>query len=138
MPSSITITALSRAAVDTEGGAELVITGDFADQFGKAYRVYAGPLGTVADAPCGSGKAGQGFDLYVQSATSLCCFLPALVAGATTNLLVRRVDGSREQLIAAALRVLPKQHYSCVFDMRAILPPTYRLGPRNLENEVPV
>lgn len=137
MPDPITIYSLSDLAVDNAGGRLFRIFGDFADQFGFVYNVHIGPTGTTADPKAYSGKAGQKTDILYWNDTELRCYLPRLDSGTLLNVLVRRTDGGREQLIPNTLQVLARQYYSSVYDLRAVLPPFYRMGPRNLENEAP-
>lgn len=138
MPDPITIYSLSRVAVDDAGGMLLRIIGDFADQFGVAYNIHIGTTGTTADAKGYAGISGRITTLYVWNATEIRCYMPLLEKGTTVSVLIRAVDGSREQLIPDALEVLPQQYYGSVFELRALLPPQYLLGPRNMENLEPV
>lgn len=138
MSDPITIYGLSDTAVDNAGGRLLSIFGDFTNQLGKEYHVHVGPLGTTADPKALSGKPMQGSSLYIWNDRELRCYLPRLAAGTTVAVLVRRADGTREQLIPAALQVLPRQHFGSVFDIRAVLPPYYLVGSRNMENLEPV
>lgn len=134
MPDPITITALSDDAVDNAGGRLLRIFGDFIGQSGYPYNVHIGPLGTTSDPKAFSGKVASRHTLYIWNDGELRCYLPRLDAGTLVSVLVRRVDGVREQLIPNILQVLPQQYYNSVFDIRSILPPNYLVGPRNLEN----
>jgi len=138
MPTPITITSISRTSVDNVGGMFVSIFGDFTDQFGFEYNVHVGPLGTTADPKALSGKAGQGTGLYVWTSQELRCYMPRLTAGSPVSLLIRRVDGSREQLVSNALQVLPAQYPNSVFDIRSVFPPHYAVGPRKLEMVDPV
>jgi hypothetical protein len=136
VPDPITIYSLSDEAVDNAGGRLFRIFGDFANQFGYVYNVHFGPTGTVADSRGFTGKPGKRHDIIYWNDIELRCYLPRLDVG-VINVLIRRTDGGREQLIPNALQVYPQQYYSSVFDLRAILPPYYLLGPRNLENVEP-
>ena len=138
MTDPITIYSLSDSAVDNAGGRLLHIYGDFANQFGFVYNVHVGPTGTVADPKAYSGKAGSKTDIMYWNDVELRCYLPRLDAGTIVNVLIRRLDGAREQLIPNVLTVLPQQYFSSVFDLRAVLPPYYALGPRNLDNVEPI
>jgi len=138
MPDPITITGLSDTEVDNAGGRLFRIFGDFSGQLAKSYNVHFGPLGTVADPKGYSGKPMQGTALFIWNGRELRCYLPRLEAGTTISILVRRTDGTKEQLIPNALQVLPQQYYGAVFDLRAVLPPYYLVGPRNMENLEPI
>lgn len=133
MPDPITITALSRYMADANGGQMLVIEGDFIPDFGKGLHVHVGPAGDATDPKCLSGIAGQGTVLYPANATKLRCFLPVMPAGGPYNVFVRRVDMTRTTLLLAAMTVLPKMYHSAVFDLRTVLPPYYKTGPRNMD-----
>jgi len=133
MPDPITLYTLSRDHADADGGQVLIIQGAFALDIGKAMYVHIGPAGDYTDPLCVSGIAGQGQLLYPMSARKLRCFFPMLTLGGPYNVFVRRVDMTRTGLMAAAITVLPQMYYSSVFDMRTVLPPFYRTGPRNMD-----
>lgn len=137
MSDPITIYSLSDSVVDNAGGRLFRIFGDFSDQFGFIYNVHIGATGTIADTKAYSGKPGQKTDILYWNNTELRCYLPRLDSGTLLNVLIRRTDGGREQLIPNCLQVLPRQYYGSVYDLRAVLPPFYLLGPRNLDNEEP-
>jgi hypothetical protein len=111
----------------------LLITGDFAADIGQAMNVHVGLAGDFTDPQCVSGIAGQARTLYPITAQKLRCFFPMLTPGGPYNVFVRRVDMTRTGLVAAAITVLPRMYYSSVFDIRTVLPPSYRTGPRNMD-----
>jgi hypothetical protein len=134
MPDSITIDTITPTDVDASGGMLLRILGDFVGQVGAEYAIHVGATGTTADPKCHSGLAGQSTRLVPLSAGELRGYLPSLTPGATLSVLVRRADGTREQLEASVLTVTPRGYYGSVFDLRTVLPTYYFVGPRNLEN----
>lgn len=133
MPDPITILTLSRDHADADGGQMLMIEGDFTADIGQAMRVHVGPAGDATDPACVSGIAGQGLTVYPVSSKKLRCFFPMLTPGGPYNVFVRRMDMTRTGLVVAAITVLPQMYYSSVFDMRTVLPPFYRTGPRNMD-----
>jgi len=134
MPTPITIYSISRSTADADGGQRLEIVGDFVDEFGVTYQIHVGPAGDYTDPACYSGKPGFKQIIVPLNSTKLRGYLPPMTPGGPYNVFVRRVDMTRTALIAAAITVMPKMYYSGVFGLRAILPPYYRTGPRNMEN----
>ena len=133
MPDPITIYQISRDHADANGGQQLLIDGVFAVDFGKAMSVHVGPAGDYTDPLCVAGVAGQATTVYPLSARKLRCYLPPLTPGGPYKLYVRRVDMTRAIVIPDAITVLPAMYYSGVFDIRTVLPPFYRTGPRNMD-----
>jgi hypothetical protein len=133
MPDPITIYTLSRNHADADGGQVLMIEGDFSLDLGKPMFVHIGPAGDTTDPKCVSGVAGQATLLYPVSTRKLRCFFPMLTPGGHYNVYVRREDMTRATLIPAVVTVLPRMYYSSVFDIRTVLPPDYRTGPRNMD-----
>lgn len=133
MPDPITLYTLSRDHVDADGGQMLIIQGEFGPDTGKALNVHVGLAGDYTDPQCVSGVAGQGTTIYPATSKKLRCFFPMLESGGPYNVYVRRVDMTRAGLMAAVITVLPKMYYSAVFDLRTVLPPFYKTGPRNMD-----
>jgi len=133
MPSPITIYSIARSVADGDGGQILDVLADFANEFGKAYRIHIGPNGDATDPACYSGHPGYPQTLFVLNTSKLRGYLPPMPAGGPYHIFVRRLDMSRTALITSAIQVMPKMYYSGVFGLRGILPTQYRTGPRNLE-----
>lgn len=138
MPDPITILGLSDDWADEAGGRLLTISGDFLGQAGLPYEVHVGPLGTVADPKAQSGIPGQGSILYPQGESSLECYLPRQTAVGMVSVLIRRVDGTREQLVPLCLEIMPRQFNLYTYRLLSLLPPYYAVGARSLETERPV
>jgi len=133
MPDPIYISGISRDHADADGGQMLVIEGNFAVDISKAMNVHIGLAGDSTDPKCVSGVAGHGTTLYPINAKKLRCFFPMLEPGGPYDVYVRRVDMTRTALLAAVITVLPRMYYSSVFDLRTVLPPFYRTGPRSMD-----
>lgn len=132
---AITLSRILPAGVLGEGGVKLTVEGDFSGKLGVAYRVYVGPNGDNTDAPCYSGVFGQRTTIYPLTEEKLWCYLPVLnpTDGSPYDVYVENIDTpSENDVLAAALDVLPAQYYTKVFGLRSVLPRFYKLGPRGM------
>jgi hypothetical protein len=132
---AISLTRIDPEAVLADGGARLIITGDFSGKLGVPFRVHVGPNGDDTDTPCYSGIRGQGTVIYPLSEEEMWCYLPVLAVtnGSPHDVYVENVDTPAENDgLAGALEVLPAQFYSKVFGLRGVFPRFYRMGPRNM------
>lgn len=133
---AITLTRIDPTAVLADGGAKLIITGDFSGKLGVPFRVYVGPNGNNTDTPCYSGIRQQGTIIYPLLEDEMWCYVPVLEVtnGSPHDVYVENVDTPAENdVLSGALEVLPAQFYTKVFGLRSVFPRFYRMGPRNMD-----
>lgn len=129
---AITLTSVSPAVLDANGGTRLDIAGDFADHLGELFKVELIPVGGGTPLRALTGRPGRPDEVYALNATRMVCFSPQATGGVSYDLVVTSlVDGAITDTLAAAITVLPKQYNTAVFSYRKVLPLTYITGPRN-------
>lgn len=133
---AITVTSLDQRVIANNGGHKIVINGVFT--VGSAHRIYIGATGTIADAECWSGKAGQGHDVYPISDTLLICYSPILPAYGPYSVLVRVPATGDTDVLAAAITTIPQDYKIETLNLRQLFPPTYSAGVRKIEDAVPL
>jgi hypothetical protein len=134
---ALSVTAISPDEVCGAGGTRLLITGDFTDYIGQPFVVKLTPDGGGDTVLCLSGVSGSATTLYPRNVTDLYCYLPELPHD-TYDVTVELLDESEDADLLAALLVERRQYFSKVFDIRAVWPPNFRVGPRTMELLEPV
>ena len=119
--------------IDNKGGARLVLSGDFPD---RAYTIHVGPLGTAGDPAVYSGVPGQGNVIKVEDG-KITFGAPTLPTGGPYFffLVPENPLGPSARTSQPLLTVRNHNIDPSAFDLRRLLPPTYRTGPRSAERE---
>ena len=133
---AVSITSISLSEVPLDGGYLLELTGTF--ELATLHEVHVGPAGDVTDPICYSGKPGQANQAFPLSTTKLRVYTPELALGDDQDVFIKQVSSALTDSLADVLNVVKQDHQTRVFDLRRILPPNYRLGPRNMEVLGPV
>ena len=126
---SLTIASLAPAVVGHLGGEEVMLTGTFPD---GPYDVFvASPDG---EKRCFPADRGTELDCYPDDGASMRIVVPPLTAGAQPYSISVRQGATRFDLV----NVITVKHltfFKKVYDLRAILPPTWDARPRSLHRE---
>lgn len=125
----VTLSSVDQDVVPRDGGYELTIRGTFTLGL---HRVHVGPNGDSTDPMCLSGKPEQVNDIYPLSTSLIRCYTPLLDVGAA-DVYVEEVSTSDDDVLSAPLTVIEPVWRSSSFDIRKVLPPNYKLGPRTME-----
>jgi hypothetical protein len=129
---ALTITAVSPTTIKEDGGYELEITGTFT--LNNRHRVHIGNTKSTTDLPGHSGKAGQGSIVYPKTTTTIKVFSPPLSPVSDPySVYIVDIDGGENDLLEDVINVEYLQYASSVFNIRSVLPPFYKTGPRSIE-----
>lgn len=130
---AFTISAVSIAEVGAYGGTLMSITGDFSAERESDFRVHVGPNGDSTDPACYAGPGRRDLAQPI-SDTELRVYLPKLepTTGTAYDVFVQLVGGGSDSL-SEEITVYPPQFQTSVFAMRSVLPPTWAVGPRNVD-----
>ena len=99
-------------------------------------RVHVGNSGTASDPVCYAGQ-GQGSIVLPFTPTELRVFTPRLELGLLSVFVIQTATTDTDNLLGVLTTVKP-DFKSRVFDMRRILPPFWKTGPRSMEQLPPV
>jgi hypothetical protein len=127
---TVAITSIDRTSVPTDGGYELRIFGTF--EPGTSHRVFIGPKGDTTD-PIAHGGQGQGDLVFPLNTTEMRVFTPLLPLDGPHDVLVVQTSTSLSSELRGVLEAVHPDFKSIVFDMRKVMPPFYRTGPRSME-----
>ena len=130
----VSISGLDRTLVPIDGGYLLKIIGVF--EVDTAHRVHVGLNGSSNDPVCYAGQ-GQGSLALPFTATELRVFTPRLALGLLSVFVLQTATTDSDSLLGVLTSVKP-DFKSRVFDMRRILPPFWKTGPRSMEQLPPV
>lgn len=131
----LSVTAVTPTQIGSEGGHLLTVTGDFSDLLGTYLEVYVGPTGDATDSICYSGRSDDPTKIKPRSETELRCFSPLLATG-THKIFVRDpVVPANNDVLVAAVTVFPRGYMTTVHGTRRIMPPSWRVGPRGIDDE---
>lgn len=131
---ALSISAVNRTEVPEDGGYPIDIVGDFSEVLGQDLEVYIGTNGDATDTPCYSGVPGSSRTVIPLSDTLLRCYTPRLDTG-LQSIFVQTVDTLSQDLLTDSIMVFKRGFETSVFDMRRVLPPWYRTGPRTIDEE---
>ena len=127
---AVSLTSVDLAKIPDNGGYLLKLTGVF--EPGTTHRVYIGTTGSSTD-PQALGFQGDGNLVQPFTATEMRIYTPLLELGGPLDIHVVQVDGGANDTLAAVLTSVKPDFKSRTFDMRRILPPFWKLGPRNMD-----
>lgn len=98
------------------------------------YAVYLGPLASALDPACYSGISGQGGIIQVVS-NAFAVYVPPLPVGGPYSFYLVGVSGAPIATTVAVITVIAHSFKSRTFSIRKVLPPWWKTGPRDPENE---
>lgn len=130
----ITLLGVTPTEIAEDGGYQIDIEGDFSNVLGQDIEVFIGPNGDEQDTLCYSGIPGSPTTVTALSPSLLRAYSPRLDLG-LQSIFVRTVDESAAGLLENSITVFKRGFETSVFDMRRVLPPWYRTGPRQIEEE---
>lgn len=122
----IQLDSVEPSTVEDDGGYEITLRGLFKDETAKVYLKQGATL-----YECYSAKSGQGYDPRPRNPVTMIVATPPVPRGVYD---VRVVQGLDDDELAAALTVVARNWKSRVFDLRRLLPPWYKTGPRKLDS----
>jgi hypothetical protein len=129
---AFTFTSCDTQYLTPEGGTRIQLFGTW--PLNTSILAYIGSGGSTADLLCYSAVPQQGFVLYALNTTTVVAFSPLLVPTLTAANLFISCGGST-QLASSAFIVTPNEYFSSVYSLRALLPPTWAVGPRSILQE---
>jgi len=130
---AFSLSAVDPGVVAEDGGREIQVQGSF--ELGNRYKVHLGANGSSADPACYSGKSGQGLIIYPWTSGALRCYAPVTAPGGPYTVTVVNQDTAEEHQLVDEVTVTERQYYTSVYDLRKVLPPFYRTGPRRIDME---
>ncbi len=130
----VTVSGIDRTIVPIDGGYLLKVLGVFEPD--TAHRVHIGITGSSDDPVCYAGQ-GQGNVALPFTSTELRVFTPRLSLGLLSVFVFQTATTDSDSLLGVLTTVKP-DFKSRVFDMRRILPPFWKAGPRSMEQLPPV
>jgi hypothetical protein len=119
-----TIDTVTPAEVDDEGGAEIVIKGTFRDEEASVVVIVSG-----TEFPCYAAKRGESYLPRPRNPNTIIVAVPPLARGGPYNVKVTQTIHNVTK--AAAVTVRCRSLYTRTFELRRMLPPHWRTGPRS-------
>lgn len=132
VPSFLISFISTTVAVEDKGGAFLEVE-DIGIPLSDDLRVFVDD-GTTEHA-CYSGVSGQGYTVKALEAGVMQFVVPPLAIGGPYDIVVRSAGGGLLATIPGVLDVVARNWESKVFDLRRLLPPWYKTGPRRVDIE---
>jgi hypothetical protein len=119
-------------AVPNDGGYRLTVTSMLSD---GTIRVHFGSL--ITSPLCFSGITGNGSVVAVDGGVFTIVVPPAPVASGPIDLFIERLTGvgPPTEVLSVPLDVVAHSFRSGIMNLRRVLPPTWELGPRRIEQE---
>lgn len=130
---AFSLTAADPTTIPEDGGREIQIQGSFEAK--NRYKVHLGANGSSADPACHSGRAGQSTIIYPWTSGILRCWTPVITPGGPYTVTVVNQDTAQEEQLVDEVTVTERQFWTNVYDLRRVLPPFYKTGPRKIDLE---
>lgn len=131
VPSVLLMYMATPVVVEDEGG-DVITLADCGLLTAVDYRVYVDD--GVTEHACYSGVAGSANNVRVYGDDVLRFVSPPLTVGGPYDVVVRDTAGTLLETYRAALLVVPHVWKGKVFDLRRLLPPWYKTGPRRVDS----
>lgn len=128
---TLALDSVDRTTVARDGGYRIVILGTF--ELDKPHRVHIGSAGDSSDPLCFSGKPGLAYNAKPFSVTELKPYTPRMEIGGPYTITVIRGDTLETAQLVDAITAVAEDYKSAIFDLRRLLPPHYRVGPRSMD-----
>lgn len=127
---AVVLTSVDITKVPNNGGHLLKLTGVFDP--GTTHRVYIGSTSSSSD-PRALGRQGAGNLIQPFTATEMRIYTPLLELGGPWSITVIQVSTSILVQLPGVLTVVKPDYKSRTFDMRRVLPPFWKMGPRRMD-----